>query len=79
MTTACNHLADLLKIQEEIIRRNLDAHKWFKHIPDKEQGMIDFIETYGWILREMYCGHMCPARDTCDIAQQFLWPPGETG
>ena len=72
MTTACDHLSDLLKIQEDIIRKNLDAHKWLRHIPDREQGMIDFIETYGWILREIYCGHVCPTRDKCDIAKDYL-------
>ena len=80
MTTACNHLSELLKIQEDIIKRNLDTHKWLKHIPDKEQGMTDFIETYGWIMREMYCGHMCVNRDTCLIAKEFIpGPPGGTG
>ena len=72
MKTACNHLSDLLKIQEAVIRKNLDTHKWLRHISDKEQGMIDFIETYGWILREMYCGYMCATRNECPIAKEYL-------
>jgi hypothetical protein len=76
MNSACEQLADLLKIQEVIIRRHIDVHKWLRHIPDQEQGMIDFIETYGWLLREMYCGHVCSKRIGCSIAAEYI-PPAE--
>ena len=72
MTSNCNHLAELLKIQEAIIRKNIDSHKWLRHIENKEEGIIDFIESYGWLLREMYCGHMCTTRKECPIAKEYL-------
>ena len=74
MTTLCNHLNELLKVQESVIRHNLNTHKWLQHIADPEQAMIDFIEHYGWIMREVYCGHACVYRNDCSIAQQYLPP-----
>jgi hypothetical protein len=72
MNSACEQLTDLLEIQESIIRRNIEMHKWLRHIPDQEQGMIDFIETYGWLLREVYCGHVCSKRTGCSIAAEYI-------
>jgi len=72
MTSKCVRLNELLKVQELIIKRNLKVHKWLRHIPNEEQGAIDFIEHYGFIMREVYCGFACPYRKECEIAKEFL-------
>jgi hypothetical protein len=72
MTSKCQHLAELLKTQEAIILRNIDTHKWLQHIPDRDQAIVDFIEHYGWIMREVYCGHACADRQDCPIAKEYL-------
>jgi hypothetical protein len=72
MTSKCDRLSELLKVQAYVIRRNLPMHKWLKHILDEELGAIDFVETFGFIIREIYCGYTCPDRKDCDIAKEFL-------
>ena len=32
----------------------------------------DFVEKFGWIMREVYCGNACPDRFDCQIAQEFI-------
>jgi hypothetical protein len=72
MISSCNHLSELLKIQESIIRKNVDTHKYLRHISTTEAGVIDFIESYGWLLREVYCGHVCSTRNDCEIAKDYI-------
>ncbi|MCK9428725.1 MAG: hypothetical protein M0R17_01775 [Candidatus Omnitrophica bacterium] len=72
MTSKCNRLSELLRVQAYVIQRNLPVHKWLKHIPDEEHGAIDFVETFGFLVRELYCGYTCPDRKDCDIAKEFL-------
>ena len=72
MATKCEHLNELLKAQEVIIKRHIDEHKWFQHITDPDKAAVDFIEHYGWIMREVYCGQACKDRANCVIAAEFL-------
>ena len=72
MISNCKHLSDLLKVQQQVIQRNLEVHKWLQHIPDSTQATIDFIDSYAWVLREVYCGYTCPDRIDCAIAKAFL-------
>jgi hypothetical protein len=45
---------DILELAiQEIIRRHLDEHKWFRHIADTEEAKRDFINEFGGIIREM--------------------------
>jgi len=71
----CIHLKELLAVQATIIRRNIKDHKWFLHIADEAEAKQDFIEKFGWIMRELYCGHACPDRHDCELAQQYLPGP----
>jgi hypothetical protein len=72
MTSKCVKLADLLKAQEFLIRKNVPTHKWLRHIADNEEGIVDFINNYGWFFRQIYCGFACPERLGCAIAKDFL-------
>jgi hypothetical protein len=72
MPDRCTHLRDLLGTQKTIIERHIDEHLWFQHIPDQEEGKGDFIEKFGWIMREVYCGFICCDRFDCVIAHDYL-------
>ncbi|HDQ23132.1 MAG TPA: hypothetical protein ENN28_04175 [Candidatus Uhrbacteria bacterium] len=74
MPDRCTHLRELLKVQKNIIERHIDDHKWFLHIPDRQEAIADFIEKFGWIMRELYCGYICSVRLECEIAKQYLPP-----
>lgn len=68
----CKQLATLLKVETAVMLKHLANHKWFQHIEGENNGMIDFVEKYGWIMREMYCGFSCPDRFTCPLAKEYL-------
>lgn len=69
--TKCVKLAVLMECQRDVIERHIDEHKWFKHIPDKDRGIMDFIRQYAWLMREMYCGYACEERNKCEIARKI--------
>jgi len=76
MPDHCIHLNELSKVQSIIIKKHIDQHKWFAHIPDRQVAISDFIEKFGWIMRELYCGYICADRFDCSIASEFL-PPAD--
>lgn len=76
MHSKCTKLNKLLEVQKTIISKHIDEHKWFKHIQDDQDAKIDFVQQYGWLMREIMCGHFCDCRDDCEIAKDFL-PPKE--
>jgi hypothetical protein len=67
MAEQCIHLTELLQCEIEIMERHLARHKWFNSIPNESEGIADFVEKYGWLMRELYCGYACPDRDKCDL------------
>ena len=66
-TTTCTHSKELIKAELEIINRHLAQHKWFQHIENDDEAIMDFVEKYGWLMREFYCEYVCPDRDKCDL------------
>lgn len=72
MQEMCTHLKDLVSAELSIIERNIDKHKWLRHIEDKNEAVADFIEKYIWVVREMYCGYVCKDKDNCILAQEFI-------
>lgn len=71
MTTNCVKLNLFLQVEREIIEKHIETHKWFRQISDYNQGVADFIENYGWLMREMYCRHICPSREDCQISHEI--------
>ena len=71
MTRQCVHLSEFLRVERAIIQKHIDQHKWCRKIPDYNEGVADFIDEFGWLMREMYCGHVCEHRCECEMAQQF--------
>ncbi len=74
MHEECTRMRDLLVVQKQIIERHIDEHKWFQHIPEKDEAISDFLQKFGWIMRELICGYICPERFNCKIAQKYLPP-----
>jgi len=72
MTHECKHLGDLLKTEASVIKRHFKNHKWFKHLKGDAEAQIDFIDKYGFIMREMYCGYICSDREDCYLAREFI-------
>jgi hypothetical protein len=72
MVESCVKVVDLLKVEKNIIEKNLDRHKWFKHIADSNMAMIDFIKTFGGVLKEMYCEACCPFCDQCEVYKKMI-------
>jgi hypothetical protein len=62
---SCSRLKDLLDAEIPIIEKHLETHKWLRQISDPSQGIIDFIEQYGWLMRDMYCHSACPDGINC--------------
>lgn len=72
MTCHCIHLADFLRVERAIIEKHIDMHKWCREIPDVNEGVADFIDEFGWLMREMYCGHVCEHRCDCQIGVDIM-------
>ncbi|MBW3020878.1 hypothetical protein KY334_06285 [Candidatus Woesearchaeota archaeon] len=68
----CKHVQQLLKAEKTVIVRHLKQHKYFQHIADDNAAVSDFIEKYGWLMREMYCENVCEDREQCDCEQLFF-------
>lgn len=68
----CEHLREFLDLELDVIKRHLDEHKWFRHITDENDGVKDFIESYGWLIREIYCVAICVDRDICGWKDEML-------
>jgi hypothetical protein len=71
MFNECKHLHDILDAQVDIIERHIDQHKWFHGIANKDKAISDFIEKYGFIMREFYCSRVCKDRFDCEVAQRY--------
>jgi hypothetical protein len=71
MSCKCKHTKDFLQIEMEIIEEHIDRHKYFRSIINREYAIVDFINRYAWIMREVFCGFMCPQREECLEKEKF--------
>ena len=71
MFNECRHLQDILASQIELIERHVDQHKWFQGIENRDQAVRDFVDKYGFIMREFYCSRICEDRFECELAQRY--------
>ena len=67
----CKELSGLLKEQTKIISRHLEDHQYFQHIEDTNKAALDFIDKYGWVMREVYCDN-CSENKFCYSYQQYI-------
>ena len=70
--SGCISVKTILDVEKAIIQKHIDEHKWFQQIPDYNDGVVDFVNRYGWLMRELYCGYVCEIRHDCECAKQFL-------
>ena len=73
----CSHLGELLAAERVVLLRHVEEHAYF--MGEREHRGVelgeaanDYIEKYAWIMREFYCGFVCPDRFGCEIAREFL-------
>ena len=71
MQNECSRLKEILDAQIDIIERHVDDHKWFLQIEERNEAIRDFIEKYGFIMREFYCSRVCEERFACKVASQY--------
>ena len=69
MNTPCKHLSKFLKAELDIMRKHLDEHQMLRGIEDKNVATESFIHDFGWLLREMFCIHVCEDKDECEHAK----------
>lgn len=55
----CDRFIHFMDSQKDIIDHHIDKHAWCQHIEDKNKAILDFIEKFGWVMRDSYC-HCCP-------------------
>lgn len=67
----CKQLSKFLKTQFEVVKKHLDEHKYLRKIDDKNKALESFISDYGWLIRELYCTHICEDRDNCEISSEM--------
>ena len=69
--SAIAKIKEVLDAQIELIEPHVDDHKWFMQINDRDEAVRDFIEKYGFIMREFYCSRICEERFSCLLAEKY--------
>lgn len=67
----CEKLKQLLDEQRKIIERHIDEHKWYHHFADRREAILNFIEMYGWLMRETFCD-LCEENQSCEVYREYL-------
>ena len=60
----------IMNIERTIIAEHIKKHKWCNHLSPTE-GMVDFAQKFAWLMREVYCGAMCPHREDCQANDEY--------
>lgn len=69
---SCQHLDDLVKLEKKVIDRHLEEHMYYNGIESKNEAVVDFNDKYGWLMREIYCGEICPDAGFCQVYDNFI-------
>ena len=67
----CMHLDELMNEERKIISRHISKHKWYHHIEKIDEAVTDFINKYGWVMRESICDLCKDSRD-CKAYSSYL-------
>jgi len=68
---SCSNIKRILKVERAIIEDHIDKHKWCKRIKDSDEAIIDFVQEFAWLMREIYCGAVCLDRDNCEASSEL--------
>ena len=71
MCNVCNRVKDIMKIEINVIKKHLGKHKWYCGIGDDNAAVADFVWKYAWLMREVYCGKLCPKHANCEAGMPF--------
>jgi len=71
MCDYCYHVKDILDIERELIIDHIAKHRWCNNFENDNDAIIDFVHQYAWLMREVFCGVMCPYRHDCNASDQF--------
>ena len=71
MKNQCERLIKFNIIQAHILTRHIDEHKWFIHCDNENEAMIDFIQKFGFAMREVFC-ECCPCHGDCNVEKEVF-------
>jgi len=66
----CEHIKGLVEAEVRVIRKHVNR-AGENDDPATEAAIIRFVEQYVWLIREMYCGYVCPKREGCELANGY--------
>lgn len=72
MNNKCTQVKKLLDLQIKMIEEHIDKHKWFNHMSDKNEAVIDFIDKYGWVMKQLFCEYICEHKNECNLLKKEL-------
>ena len=71
MDKCCKHIREILDVERKIIIKHIEKHKWFNHFEFEHDAITDFVNKYAWLMREVFCGALCPHREVCQVSEKF--------
>lgn len=45
---------DIIRIKLQVLKHDIKVHKWLNKIDNYEDAVRDFLDRFGWVIREMY-------------------------
>jgi hypothetical protein len=67
----CTRTKDVLEAEMSVIKKHLSKHKWYRHIIDENEAVAAFVWEYAWLMRETFCGKLCPEKERCQAGKGF--------
>jgi len=71
LANCCEHIKDILNVEQKLIKQHIIEHKWCNGFDNRNDAIIDFVQKYAWLMREVFCGVMCPYRNKCEVSDVF--------
>ena len=64
----CNRMKDIIGAELALVKRHINDYKWYNHIEDEEEAVVDFVRKYAWLMREVFCARICPDKLRCEVS-----------
>ena len=75
MKEACEKVPKIVSAEMKIIKKHLEKHKYYHHLKNDNDGIMDFAKQYAWVMREAYCHLICENKKTCKVIPLFKIKP----
>jgi len=69
--SCCQHIKYILSVERSIIKDHIAKHKWCNGIEDENDAIADFVQKFAWLMREIFCGALCPHKEECEVNDEF--------